>query len=316
MELLSSSTTDTVPPLPPNTQPLEHQIAGHFYGRSHSKYGLLEQKSTGLVLKPFISAPRGPREHQFYVDVFSSGSSAQLRNLRPFLPKFFGTHEFAGMQYLMLENILARFQRPCIADVKIGRITYDSDANTEKKQRLTNNFPAAADIGFQLLGWKTYRSSEKKYVYHHKLCSRSIEKHEIFSALANFFGAPENDHRPVVLAVLERLRALEHLMKDIHSFVFIATSLLIVYEGEQHQSCAQSMPKVDVRLIDFAHVFPVKDEDGNPTKQSDENFLFGLRSYIEHLEIIAHDKFVYLPLEKLNHNESANALSACYTTFT
>ncbi|CAF1072297.1 unnamed protein product [Rotaria sp. Silwood1] len=316
MEPLPSSDAETVPLLPPDTKPLEHQIAGHFYGQSQSKYGLLEQKSTGLILKPFISAPRGPREHQFYIDVFSDESLVQLRSLRPFLPTFFGTYEFAGMQYLILENIVKKFQRPCIADVKIGRVTYDRDASEEKKKRLTNNFSAAIDLGFQLLGWKIYQPTEKKYVYHSKQCTRSIERHKIFSALANFFGAPENDYRSVVRAVLERLRTLEHFMKDLDGFVFIATSLLIVYDGEYHQSCAPLIPKVDVRLIDFAHVFPASDHQSNPVNQSNENFLFGLRSYTKHLEVILHDNFMYLPVEKLNHTESENASSCCYTTFT
>ncbi|CAF1390065.1 unnamed protein product [Rotaria magnacalcarata] len=315
MEPVSSSIIDTAPPLPPDTQPLEHQIAGHFHGRSESKYGLLEQKSTGFVLKPFISAPRGPREHQFYVDVFSIHAPVEIQNLRPFLPTFFGLYEFAGMQYLTLENILKDFQRPCIADVKIGRITYDSEASTEKKQKLKNNFPAAVDLGFQLCGWKTYRSTQKKYIYHHKQCARSIKKHEISSALANFFGAPESDHHPVVRDVIIRLRTLERVMSDLRGFTFLATSLLIVYDGAQHQSCTQSMPKVDVRLVDFAHVSTVNDENGNPINQPDDNFIFGLRSYIDHLETIADDKFIYLPLERLNHNDPSNASSNCYTTF-
>ncbi|CAF1374575.1 unnamed protein product, partial [Didymodactylos carnosus] len=42
--------------LPPNTRPLEHQIAGHFYDQSKTKYGLL-QHSNGDVLKPLLNPP-------------------------------------------------------------------------------------------------------------------------------------------------------------------------------------------------------------------------------------------------------------------
>ena len=285
--------TDALPQLPPDTEPLEHQVAGHFYGRSKTKFGLLQRCSTGDVLKPLLNPPRGPRERQFYSDVFSENVSEDLRALRPFLPKLLGIYAFDQMTYLILENVLRPFEYPCVIDIKLGRITYDCEATPEKIRRQIGKFQPAAEIGFQLLGWKTYRSSLQTYIYHDKRCARSLSKDELVYALAHFFGAPECDHRAVVRAVVARLVALEEVMSKQYRFTFIASSLLIVYDGGADLS---SGPKLDVRLVDFAHVFPTSTSD-----EADENFLFGLRHCIEYFTKLLDQTFIYVPIDKLTH---------------
>ena len=301
-----SSEAEPVPQLPPDSEPLEHQVAGHFYGRSKTKFGLLQRCSTGDVLKPLLNPPRGPREQQFYVDMFSSGVSAERRALRPFLPNFLGTYEFAGMSYLILENIMRPFRYPCVIDIKLGRITYDCEATPEKVRRQIEKFQPAAEIGFQLLGWKVYRPAEHVYVYHDKRCARSLTKDELVYALANFFGAPDYDHRTLVRAVVDRLEALADVMSKQYDFTLIASSLLIVYDGERRPtrespSTASADIPVDVRLVDFAHVFP------SSTTSADENLLFGLRHCIDFLKKLLDAQFTYLPVDKLDHLSSSNS---------
>ena len=294
-----SSETEPVPQLPPDSEPLEHQVAGHFYGRSKTKFGLLQRRSTGDVLKPLLNPPRGPREQQFYVDMFSADATAERRALRPFLPNFLGTYEFDGMSYLILENIIRPFRYPCVIDIKLGRITYDCEATPEKIRRQIEKFQPAAEIGFQLLGWKIYRPVERAYVYHDKRCARSLTKDELVYALANFFGAPNYDHRPLVRAVVNRLEALADVMSKQYDFTLIASSLLIAYDGErptptESRSASADIP-VDVRLVDFAHVFP------SSTASPDENLLFGLRHCIDYLTKSLDEHFTYVPIDKFDH---------------
>lgn len=285
---------DSVPELPPDTQPLVHQVAGHFYGRSKTKFGLLQRCSTGDVLKPLLNPPRGPREHQFYVQMFSPNISNELLTLRSFLPQFLGTFQYDNMTYLVLENIIRFYQNPCVIDIKLGRVTYDCEATPEKIERQIGKFQPAQEIGFQLLGWKTYRNCNQMYIYHDKQCARSLSKEELLYGLAHFFGAPEYDHRPFVRPVLTRLEELEQIMSKQFEFVFIASSILIVYDSVDRENSNDI--KVDVRLVDFAHVFP-----SQSNSQPDENFLFGLRHCIEYLREILDDKFNYIPIDKLEH---------------
>ncbi|CAF3411362.1 unnamed protein product [Rotaria socialis] len=292
------------PQLPPDTQPLAHQVAGHFYGRSKTKFGLLQRCSTGDVLKPLLNPPRGPREHQFYLDMFSDEISNELRALRPFLPKLLGTYQFDSMTYLVLENIVRSYEYPCVIDIKLGRVTYDCEATPEKIERQIGKFQPATEIGFQLLGWKTYRRLDNMYIYHDKRCARSLNKEELLYGFAHFFGAPENNHRPFVRAVLERAVALERTMSQQFEFVFIASSILIVYDSVHRENSDDV--KVDVRLVDFAHVFP-----SHSNSQPDENLLFGLRNCIDYLKMLLDENFHYLPIDKLEHNTNLSDLN-CY----
>ncbi|CAF3397987.1 unnamed protein product [Rotaria sp. Silwood1] len=297
---------ESLPELPPDTEPLEHQVAGHFYGRSKTKFGLLQRCSTGDVLKPLLNPPRGPREQKFYLYMFSDKTSNELLGLRSFLPTLLGTYQFGSMSYLILENIIRSYKYPCIIDIKLGRITYDCEATPEKIERQIGKFQPATEIGFQLLGWKTYRKLNSAYIYHDKRCARSLTKHELIYGLAHFFGAPEYDHRPYVRAVLERLVVLENIMSKQYEFVFIASSILIVYDGDHRENSNDI--KVDVRLVDFAHVFP-----SSSNTEPDENFLFGLRHCMEYLRMLIDEKFHYIAIDKLEHNTNLSDLN-CYET--
>ena len=62
------------------------------------------------------------------------------------------------------------------------------------------------------------------------------------------------------------------------AFKLFATSLLLVYEGDCSQPISPN-ELLAIRLVDFAHAIP---GDAKP----DENILFGLRKFIEFLQIL------------------------------
>ncbi|CAF1287774.1 unnamed protein product [Adineta steineri] len=293
------SSTNLLPELPPDTKPLQHQIGGHFYGNPKTKFGILQRCSTGVVLKPFINEVRGKSEWRFYDDVFSDQAPESFYALRPFLAAPLGIYQYNEINYLVLENIVQKFVHPCIADIKIGRITYDFQASKEDIEKCHRRYPPLNEVGFQLLGWQNYNSRKNLYDYHDKTCGRSLTKEEIIYAIAHFYGAPRSDHRKIVRLVLERLTILEHIMTKQQGLVFISSSLLIVYEGENDNEInLSSEPKFDIRVIDLCKVFKVEqyvDQTG-----LDDNFLYGLRSYMNYLRRLLDDTFVYVHIDKLN----------------
>ncbi|CAF1121870.1 unnamed protein product [Adineta steineri] len=293
------SSTNLPPELPPDTKPLQHQIGGHFYGNPKTKFGILQRCSTGVVLKPFITEVRGKCEWRFYSDAFSDQAPENFCALRPFLAAPLGIYQYNEINYLVLENIVQKFVHPCIADIKIGRITYDFQASKEDIEKCHRRYPPLNEVGFQLLGWQNYNSRKNLYDYHDKNCGRSLTKEEIIYAIAHFYGAPRSDHRKIVRLVLERLTILEHIMTKQQGLVFISSSLLIVYEGENDNEInLSSEPKFDIRVIDLCKVFKVEqyvDQTG-----LDDNFLYGLRSYMNYLRRLLDDTFVYVPIDKLN----------------
>ena len=129
-------------------------------------------------------------------------------------------------------------------------------------------------------------------------------KSELVHALAHFFNAPEIEHRPIVRAVLQRLNAIKQVMQHIFGSTFLASSFLIVSDGEQNVKADYFHRKmvVDVRIVDFLHVAFLNDNNGNPIQQLDENFRFGLHHFNKYLEMIIDDSFVYVPIDRLNHS--------------
>jgi len=58
------------------------------------------------------------------------------------------------VSYLKLSDVTRPFAKPSIMDVKIGAITYDSEADSEKRQRERAKFPKLEQVKFQLVGMK------------------------------------------------------------------------------------------------------------------------------------------------------------------
>ncbi|KAI4874270.1 hypothetical protein NFI96_028449 [Prochilodus magdalenae] len=140
---------------PSGCVPLPHQVAGHKYGIS--KVGIL-QHPDGTVLKQLQPPPRGPREMQFYKQVYAQDcTDPQLLALQQHLPKYYGTwasSESPNEVYLKLEDVTQRFARPCIMDVKIGRKSYDPFASREKREEQIRKYPPMEEVGFLLLGMR------------------------------------------------------------------------------------------------------------------------------------------------------------------
>lgn len=55
---------------------------------------------------------------------------------------------------MQLEDVTAKFRRPCVTDIKIGAQTHDPTASQEKIAYEKRKCPQAAQIGFRLLGMK------------------------------------------------------------------------------------------------------------------------------------------------------------------
>jgi 1D-myo-inositol-tetrakisphosphate 5-kinase/inositol-polyphosphate multikinase len=60
------------------------------------------------------------------------------------------------VQNLCLENALHGFTRPCILDLKMGSLLYDSDASEEKRKRMINHTitTTSGSLGLRISGLK------------------------------------------------------------------------------------------------------------------------------------------------------------------
>lgn len=82
----------------------------------------------------------------------------------------------------------------------------------------------------------------------------------------------------VVESTLTRLKAIAAWFERQKRFHFYASSLLIVYEGDEIVGSSPNSPLCDVRMIDFSHVFNAK--------TTDSNYIFGLGNLVKHFEAL------------------------------
>lgn len=59
-------------------------------------------------------------------------------------------------KYLKLENITNKFQVPCVMDIKMGRVTWDDNADETFRERRRKKWPLKEVTGFSILGFMVY----------------------------------------------------------------------------------------------------------------------------------------------------------------
>lgn len=212
--------------------PLSHQVAGHRHGIG--KMGIL-QHPDGTLLKHLQPAPRGPREMDFYMQVFAEDcSDPQLLALRTHLPNFYGTWASPGAPgdiYLRLEDLARRFTRPCIMDVKIGRQSYDPLAPPEKREQQIRKYPLMEEIGFLILGMRVYQLRQDSYVSYDQMFGRRLVRETLAGGLSQFFHNGERLRKDVIHQCICKVRNILRWFENQTQLHFYASSLLFVYEG-------------------------------------------------------------------------------------
>lgn len=293
------------PPLPPGTKPLSNQVAGH---KSGDGIGCLEVDD-GTILKHVQYPPKGQRELDFYNNVFMADSKDDiLQELWPFIPKFYGVvgedknGSVAQHKYLKLENLMKNLSKPCVVDIKMGKKTYDPEASADKIALEIAKFPPVMQLGYQFSGILKFDLDQDKMVKYDKyFCKTLTETTMTVEGLGLFFKQGKHYRKDCIQAVIDKLKKIEAWFLKQKKYAFYASSLLIVYDASIDTSnghdeedialCKQSdnttscldyshgnKPRsyVDVRMIDFTHVFP--------SDEPDDNYIFGLQNLIKHLE--------------------------------
>ncbi|CAG5095021.1 Oidioi.mRNA.OKI2018_I69.XSR.g13993.t1.cds [Oikopleura dioica] len=225
----------------------------------------------------------------------TKAATPEAKILRSLCPRFYGVVESsepnaAHSAFIRLEDLTRPFRDPCICDIKMGRVTYDPDATEEKKRKESVKYPPLVNTGFQLLGCRISSDSGSTAQKLDKKWGRSLDEDQLVNiGLGKFLSSagPYERNILIIKGILERLLLIRDFFAAQTSYRFYASSLLILYEGyspaelgSQGSSDSEDdrwrpdKPRVDVRMIDFAHVW---DGDGC---NLDENYLFGLNKLI------------------------------------
>jgi hypothetical protein len=259
-------------------EPYAHQVAGHC-----SIF-----KLDGMLCKPLI-----PRECEFYQTIYRD-----FPPLIPLTPEFHGsitihnqkattdthsdyftiyrnpspvnnylkisntdsalsTSSINTSAYIVLEDLTAGMSKPCAMDMKVGT-----------RQRFTTS----TLLGFRLCGMRVHRWSGLYAV--DRLFGRGLTPDNVEDAVAAFLFDGKTVRTELVPSILVGLQRMISVLEDpTFPFRFYTSSLLFTYEGDS-QATKGRPPRVDIKIIDFAHAIPKSDKDG----EGDDGFLFGLRN--------------------------------------
>ncbi|KND01030.1 uncharacterized protein SPPG_04123 [Spizellomyces punctatus DAOM BR117] len=249
--------------------PFDHQIAGH----AGQIFGL----AGGLLAKV---CPQ--KEVDFYKAVFASDRE-DLVEFRKSVPQFAGSGDLAadaslngeavGNPTVHLENLLAPYTHPSVADIKIGTRLYGDEADEAKKARMEEQArtTTSGKTGLRICGMKVYDPYTSNYLTHDRKYGRSLSAEEIHLGIRTFFTIPSSATlvpTATLTALREKLTILLHRLETARVRLYGA-SILLIYEGSD----------VDARIIDFAHSH-VESEQAGP----DEGAVFGVRNLLQSIE--------------------------------
>lgn len=276
--------------------------------------GMLRDPEQMQVLKP-IRNRLGHAEATFYRFAFD----AKRRHVPPatFMPQYFGVstlHTDGGdsghaAAYIALEDITSSFRRPTVMDIKVGVQTWDEDAPEAKVAQELAKYPTQQAVGFRVTGMRVWDTRAGEYREHGRAYGYSLDASTLSAAFTEFLWDGAVLRLDVARALLSRLDDITTWVEAQGEFRFYGSSLLVVYEGDVEPEDAARVAgraaavhsfiphsrhgvrvagpptapppaRVDVRMIDFAHVWPIRDgEEGR-----DAGYLLGLQSVRAYLQ--------------------------------
>ncbi|CAD5210010.1 unnamed protein product [Bursaphelenchus xylophilus] len=174
--------------------------------------------------------------------------------------------------FIVLEDMVSSFSRPCVVDLKMGTRQYGDDASAQKRlsQHQKCRQSTSEEMGVRMVGMQLYDRRTKSFVYVNKYEGRRMDRIQFISALSVYFRTAGFQRSK---QFLERLLALSKVMSSSEGFRFFSSSLLIAFDGNPSSSS-----DVVVSMIDFAHsTFPGFLED-KVYEGVDEGYLLGINS--------------------------------------
>jgi len=209
-------------------------------------HGEIKRSNPGCIGKKTI-----PAECEFY-SKFQENTEI-LHHIKQYFPRVI---EIRDIGHLKLEDLTHGYNKPCVMDIKMGTRSYGEDANPMKKSYMLSQDKSTTSykFGLRIIGLRTYHKPTSQYISLTRSAANSIcLRDQLEKRLLDFFHNGYHLRSDVINHFVEKLEILLSWMETQQLFRFYSSSLLFVFEGDGE------VLKADVRMIDFAHVFPIKD---------------------------------------------------------
>lgn len=170
-----------------------------------------------------------------------------------------------------MEDLTIDISQPCVIDFKMGTKTYWYGASEEKIKCELAKGPHQHEIGFRISGMRCYQSETNSFdMITDRKVVMALPPSEIPNALRKFLTNGSTVRTDVIPSIIDEISKLKKVFEDENNRLkFFCSSLLIIYEGDMTKPI-----KTKVKMIDFAHVTELRDEN------RDYGFIVGLNNLL------------------------------------
>ncbi|KAH7705836.1 Inositol polyphosphate kinase family protein [Aphelenchoides avenae] len=192
--------------------------------------------------------------------------------------------------FVLLEDIVSGYEKPCVIDLKMGTRQYGDDANDQKRLSQTQKCRTSTSkkLGVRMVGMQLYDADAQRYRFVNKYEGRRMDEPQFRDALAQYFFIAGEERTKRVIKKLKELRTILEAAKG---FRFFSSSILIAFDGalvaEESADEApgeQNSPEpIGLRMIDFAHSTFSGFFDDRQYTGPDDGYLLGVDSLIRML---------------------------------
>ncbi|KAI4720827.1 SAICAR synthase-like protein [Aureobasidium sp. EXF-10727] len=170
---------------------------------------------------------------------------------------------------IVLENVLAGFQKPNFVDVKLGKRLWADDAPPAKRTKLDDvaSQTTSGSLGFRIAGMKVWHpEGSGEYKVFDKFYGRNLTPDNVKDAFSTFLCADQKTETPdmirdIVSNIEEAVGSIEQIIANQESRMYSA-SLLFVYEGD---------PQARKEALDsaIAQTAQARDSDGLTSQEGE-----------------------------------------------
>ncbi|KAF8821182.1 inositol polyphosphate kinase [Cardiosporidium cionae] len=183
------------------------------------------------------------------------------------------------LRYIILDDLLHNFKKPCIIDIKMGQLQRKLGATEAKERRqLEKSVTTTSNmLGFRLCGYQSYNKIHDKFCYQDKYWGRKIGKEQVLKAIRRWFWNGDKLYEDLVGELLKKLEILYDCVSMLYHYRFWSSSLLLLYDGGLNDKELR-LRSLDIRMIDFANLHYL------PDSSPDFEYLHGLNNLINILK--------------------------------
>jgi len=179
---------------------------------------------------------------------------------------------------------------PCIMDLKMGTQTFEPTAPAKKKmeQGALDKYSTSELLGFRICGMRVYQPKTNDVKIRDKPWGMGVKSSCIDAALKEYIENGIRIRYEVYEQFLPQLEKIRNWFETQTSYHFYGSSILFIYDG------ALEVPKVNLRLVDFAHTNIMN------TNTRDDGYLKGVNTLYGCIDRIVKEG------NKFNHGEVHN----------